>query len=328
MVRKSTGSGNSRTFPSVAESLRAESLMEIQMNDRTNKVMFGDTNSLASLVPLALFTFGALISGTVGHTSPSDNKPSNAPTLSKTVDDREPLSALKDPPLSRQEKSSGKKPDQASTSGAAPNSGERFPDTPVGRALHKHLLILVDVSAGADEKKERSLEELRKNPKEVSQVLLAAYHHANSADYFGRWLLTLTLSELKTNEAYSGLRELATSKIPSGLKDNDHEGSALANESAIRQNAAEGLAQLARAGNSAAEKDLLGLAVSPPSGDDAVRTVAIKGYLAAGRDYDARVRTMKAQVPKRYYDVVTLTVSPPDQVTVPSNSAAKPKNGG
>lgn len=302
------------------------------MNDLTNKIAFGDTRSFASsLAPLAVFALAALISGcthsektatTVDHGSPGGDKSSNAPVLSKTVDDREPLSAVADPPASRQEPAGGKKSDRVTATGDAPKSDERFPNTPLGHALHQHLQTLVDISAGADERKERSLEELRKNAKEANQALLAAYQREDSKNYFGRWLLSLTLAELKTNEAYSALSEIAKSQVPSGLKDNDREGSALSNESAIRQNAAEGLAQLARAGNAAAEKDLLSLAVRPPSGDDAVRTVAIKGYLAAGRDYEKRVHTMKAQLPKRYHDVVTLTVSPPEQVAAPS---AKPE---
>jgi len=218
--------------------------------------------------------------------------------------------------------------DKASMAPGKPRSGEHFPDTPIGRALDQHLLILVDINPGADARKARSLAELRTHAKEASQVLLDAYHGADPADTFGRWLISLTLGELKTNEGYPGLTEIAHSEIPAGLKDTDREGSALANESAIRQNAAGGLALLARAGNAAAEHDLLSLALSPPSGDEAVRTVAIKGFLAAGSDYAARVQTLKAQLPSRYHDVVTLTVSDPEPAFPPDHVAANPKNGG
>jgi hypothetical protein len=211
---------------------------------------------------------------------------------------------------------------------SSPSSGEHFPDTPVGRALDKHLLILVDINPGADDRKQRSLVELRSHAKEASQVLLDAYHGANPADTFGRWLISLTLGELQTNDGYLGLTEIANSAIPAGLKDTDREGSALANESAIRQSATAGLAALARAGNTAAEHDLLSLALSPPSGDEAVRTAAIKGYLAAGSDYEARVQTLKAQLPGRYHDVVTLTVSQPEPAFPPDHVPASPKNGG
>jgi HEAT repeat protein len=223
---------------------------------------------------------------------------------------------------------SGEGVDRVSLAPVTPSSGEHFPDTPVGRALDKHLLILVDINPGADDRKQRSLEDLRRHAKEASQALLDAYHGADPADSFGRWLISLTLGELKTNEGYPGLREIATSANPAGLKDSDREGSALTNESAIRQNAAGGLAGLARAGNTEAEKDLLSLALSPPSGDDAVRTVAIKGYLAAGTDYEARVQTLMAQLPRRYHDVVTLTVSQPEPAAPPDRLPASPKNGG
>jgi hypothetical protein len=218
--------------------------------------------------------------------------------------------------------------DRAAMAPGAPSSGEHFPDTPVGRALDSHLRTLVDVNPGADDRKQRSLEELRRHPREVSQALLDAYHDADRADYFGRWLISLTLWEVRTDEAYRGLQEIARSAIPAGLKDNDREGSALANESAIRQNAAEGLAALARAGNAEAERDLLSLALDPPSGDDAVRTVAIKGYLAAGSDHEARVQTLKSQLPGRYHDVVTLTVSQPEDAAPPELLPASPKNKG
>lgn len=300
------------------------------MSGRTNVLASGTTRSTLSFhVPLALLAlslFSAYLhaANTATSVSASDYQPAKAPALSATLDAREPLSALKDPPARK----TIKKHDQVSPKADAPNSGEHFPDTAVGRALHKHLLILVDVSEGADARKDKSLEELRKNAKETNAALLSAYKKADPADYFGRWLISLTMWELKTDESYAALRDIAKSEIPAGLKDNDLAGSARSNESAIRQNATAGLAQLAHAGNAAAEKDLLSLALAPPSGDDAVRTVAIKGYLAAGRDYDARVRTLMAQLPKRYDDVVTLAVSPPEPVAAPGNSAIKTRNGG
>jgi hypothetical protein len=208
------------------------------------------------------------------------------------------------------------------------SSGERFPATPVGRALDHHLLILVDVSPGADDRKLRSLLELRRNAKEASQDLLDAYHAADPADGFGRWLLSLTLSELKSNDGYPGLKEIANAEIPGDLPDNDHDGDARANESAIHQSAVSGLAALALAGNAAAEQDLLSLALAPPSSDDAVRTLAIKGYLAAGADYDARVQALEAQLPSRYHDVITLAVSQPEEATPPDRRPARPNHGG
>jgi hypothetical protein len=274
---------------------------------------------LPSLSVCAAFTFACTSPAQTSHA------PSSPPTVAVTDLGGEPTTAKASESQAR--KARAKKPDRASITAGSPSSGERFPDTPVGRALHKHLLILVDISAGADERKERSLEELRKNPKEASQTLLAAYHAADPKDFFRRWLLTLTLSELGSNEAYLGLHEIAHSKVPADLKDNDLEGSQLANESAIRQNSVSGLILLARAGNSAAEKDLLGLALDPTSGDDAVRTAAIKGYLVAGRDYEARVQTLKARLPSRYHDVVTLTVSEPDEASEP-RPAVRPRNGG
>lgn len=207
-------------------------------------------------------------------------------------------------------------------------SGEHFPDTPIGRALEQHMLTLVDISPGADERKLRSLAELRQHAKEASQDLIDAYHQADAADGFGRWLLSLTLGELQTDDGYPGLKEIAYAPIPDGLGDSDRDGNAAANESAIRQNAAEGLAALAHNGNAGAEQDLLALALRPPSGDDAVRTVAIKGYLAAGGDYAARVQALKAQLPPRYHDVVTLTVSQPEDATPPDFAPGRSRNGG
>jgi len=206
----------------------------------------------------------------------------------------------------------------ASSPPAAPRPGHspgRFADTPVGRALHEHLRILTDVSAGADARKVRSLAELRKNAKEASDELMNAYRVAPKQEYFGRWLLTLTLAELNSPEAYLALREIATSEVR--LESDDPRTHERMNESVIRQSAVMGLAFLAQSGNSSAEVDLLNLAFNPPSGDGAARVMAIKGYLGAGRDYDARVKTLMAQLPAEYQDVVTLTVSTPEPLPLP-----------
>jgi hypothetical protein len=191
----------------------------------------------------------------------------------------------------------------------------RFPDTPVGRALEEHLLISTDVTAGADARKAQSIAELRKNVEEASEELIGAYRKAPTQQYFGRWLLSLTLAELNSPEAYAPLREIATSEIQ--VESADPEKREFMNESVIRQSAVMGLALLAKSGNTAAEEDMLNLALNPPSGEDAVRAMAIKGYLGANSDYDARVQTLLAQLPEQYQALVTLTVSRPDPPHVP-----------
>src|SRR5215471_1630951 len=97
---------------------------------------------------------------------------------------------------SRPKEVSATKPDQSAAAEGGASAGGRFPNTPVGRALEQHLKTLVDISGGADERKERSLTELRKNAKEASASLLAAYHATEPRDFFRRWLLSQTLSEL------------------------------------------------------------------------------------------------------------------------------------
>lgn len=277
-----------------------------------------------SSIGIMLAAAGALGYERAHRVEPAVQDAASTPTSAPSGASRSPVAAAL-PPMAT---AGGTSVDRAAMAPGAPRSGEHFPDTPVGRALDQHLLVLVDVNPGADDRKQRSLEELRKHPKEVSQALLDAYHGADPADAFGRWLISLTLWELGSEEGYPGLREIANSAIPAGLRDSDRDGNALANESAIRQNAAEGLAALARAGNAAAQSDLLSLALNPPSGDNAVRTVAIKGYLAAGSDYEARVQTLKSQLPSRYHDVVTLTVSQPEDAVPPDLLPASHKNKG
>jgi hypothetical protein len=171
-------------------------------------------------------------------------------------------------------------------------SSERFPDTPMGRALHKHLLILIDITAGADERKESSLEELRKSPKEASQALLSAYRAADPRDFFRRWLTSLTLSELGSDEAYLGLREIAYSRIPEDLKDNDL-GALSANEShpaepvVVDPPRRAGNPRPRRPGESA--QSAVERRRGPDGGD--------QGLSSGGKDYEARVRTPKARLP-------------------------------
>jgi hypothetical protein len=206
---------------------------------------------------------------------------------------------------------------------AQSDAKKRFPDTPVGRALQAHLLTLTDLTAGADARKQVSLAGLQQNPKEAAGNLMDAYRAAPKQEHFGRWMLSLTLAELKSPEAYSALREIATSEIR--LESADPEKHELMNESAIRQSAVRGLAFLAKNGHSGAEQDLLDLALNPPSGEGAVRAMAIKGYLAAGGDYAVRVQTLLARLPAQYHGVVTLNVSRPSRPPVPIRpNPAKP----
>ncbi len=205
----------------------------------------------------------------------------------------------------------------------AQSANRRFPDTAVGRALDQHLLILQDQTAGADARKAVSLAGLRKNAKEASGNLIDAYRAAPKQEYFGRWMMSLTLAELKSPDAYSSLKEIATSEIH--LQSNDPDKHERMNESVIRQSAVMGLAFLAKSGSADAAQDLLNLALNPPSGEGAVRVMAIKGYLAAGSDYEARVQTLMARLPAPYRGVVTLTASKRERPPLPIQpNPAKP----
>lgn len=212
-------------------------------------------------------------------------------------------------------KPTAKIPEQKKSSADQPRPS-KFPDTEVGRRLEKNSVAMVSFGEGVEERYQASLEELRKNPEESIKVLKEVYQNAEETQYFGRWKLVHTMSAIQDKAALAPLSEIAVSPIPPEKYPRvEHAPSSTAQESHIRVTALDGLAYLARNGQEEAEGVLL--QSSRDNTDRTIRRRAIRGYLAAGDNYEERETKLKAIVPEEQHDLIHLDVTPISEMPQP-----------
>lgn len=175
---------------------------------------------------------------------------------------------------------------------------------------------MVGFGEGAEERYQASLEELRKNPEESIRILKDVYQKVEETQYFERWKLVETMSAIQDEAALAPLSEIAVTPIPPEKYERvEHAPSSTAQESNIRVTALDGLAYLARDGHEEAEGVLL--QSSRDNTDVTVRRRAIRGYLAAGDNYEERATKLKSIVPEEQHNLIHLDVTPISEVPQP-----------
>jgi hypothetical protein len=136
---------------------------------------------------------------------------------------------------------------------------------------------------------------LRANDDDVVEMLADAYDDAPEDALQWRWALVQTLAALETNLALDALEEIAFSPAPSANPPTSQHLTLTGSdqELLIRGRAAEGIARLAKAGNSTADALLLDCAENCSI---LAQMYSITGYLATG-NRAARVVQVKAVLP-------------------------------
>ncbi|ATB35161.1 hypothetical protein CYFUS_000573 [Cystobacter fuscus] len=179
-----------------------------------------------------------------------------------------------------------------------------FPSSTVGDLLTRHLNLMVSVGEEVESRYQESLRLIQKEPEAV-RLLQDAYAKTVETEYFLRWQLVYTLASLNQREALSGLVRIALSTIPAERGGSD-EFFTTGQESNIRVAAVDGLASLAKLGVTEAGSYLLRLS---QHSDLSIRQRAVRGYLAAGSDYDARAKLLQANLPTSDHWLITLRVT-------------------
>jgi hypothetical protein len=150
--------------------------------------------------------------------------------------------------------------DKANDNQSQPQDVELFPDTPTGKQLRAHMMVLAipaPTMKEADSKYMASVVELKKNPGEAVKLVHAAYKKIDDQHYFNRWGLVKTLGDLESTKASQPLADIATSTIPPEKSSDLHHFSTQEEELIIRIRAVEGLAVLAQRGDKYAQDVVL-----------------------------------------------------------------------
>lgn len=209
--------------------------------------------------------------------------------------------------------------DQAPPSSNAPSKSD-FSDTEAGSRLERHLFAMAALGENAEEEYQASLAELKKFPQESAQTLSEVYQKMGEDRYVDRWKVVHTMAALQNDAAFEPLNSIAKAPIPPEKFPGSHGISSSGQESTIRVTAADGLATLAKNGNSAAEAALLQLATDKVN--VTLRRRAIRGYLAAGGDYEERAQFLKSKIPAGHHRLIHLDVTPLEDFPLP-----KPESG-
>ena len=174
-----------------------------------------------------------------------------------------------------------------------------FPDTTVGRLVAANMDALVGVGENAEANYQVSLKRLRAQPDAVAKVLYESYLKTSEDRYFRRWALVETLRELGSNHALTALFQIAFSPVPDEKAPGSEE-STRSKESNIRVTAVDGLAEIARLGDPAAESML---ARFFPHDDISVRRSAIRGYLRSGQAMQFNSAGASSEIQRRTTDL-------------------------
>ncbi len=165
-----------------------------------------------------------------------------------------------------------------------------FPDTPVGRLLTHHMFAAEGMGPDAEAIYQESLEALRVNPREATNLLDNAYQEMEENRYLDRWKVVDTLAELGTHEALEVLSEIAEQPVPLETAAEEEHFSSQSEEQMIRAAAISGIEELASRGVTEADTELYRLASVP---DPVVRESAVLAYRRSGTDQQARTTELK-----------------------------------
>jgi hypothetical protein len=178
----------------------------------------------------------------------------------------------------------------------APSPGVSiFPNTPAGGAAGAVVQAARKIGPGAETSYQASLQQLRSNGAEATNVLMAGYRSVDPADYGTRSLLVEILAELGQPETLPALTEIARSPVPPPEHARDDVLNPFVEESVIRLVAVRGIGTFA-AGDRQAQDTLLMLLRSDaaPVREEAARALWVT---SAQIEDNARREAIRAQIP-------------------------------
>lgn len=155
--------------------------------------------------------------------------------------------------------------------------------TPNGERLQRLLEAIEGFGDDADEYFEEALEDAKKHRDGVLFEVARAMGDCHDDDYPLRWSLTYAAATIGGKKALPLLVNVAQTPIPEEKSPDPHSFSSVEEETIIRTTAVDGIADLARDGNEAAEEALFDLVRSPSF---SIRRAAVTGLRSSPRGDD------------------------------------------
>ncbi len=130
-----------------------------------------------------------------------------------------------------------------------------FSDSDIGRNLSTLIIALSNDSKNSSV----ILDKLKSNPQECAEELTHAFTKLREIEYNARWLIVYCASQFELPEFIKLLSQIAKSEIPNEKSENIHLFSTVAEETAIRLTAIEGIKNIGQKSYKEAETELLDL---------------------------------------------------------------------
>ena len=159
------------------------------------------------------------------------------------------------------------------------------PETAAGMLLRDLVATMHGAGDDAEERYQNALRQACEDPDALLVEVARALGDCSERDYALRWSLVYTAGQLKNPASLPLLKTVVTTPIPPERSRDPHSFSTVAEDTALRTTAVEGVAALARDGDEQATRALLGfLDIDSIS----IRRSAVQGLLAAPNADDLR----------------------------------------
>ncbi|MHA7057240.1 HEAT repeat domain-containing protein [Aquimarina sp. M1] len=180
--------------------------------------------------------------------------------------------------------------------------GEIVSGLPYGNLVNEHINLSMGFGKDAEEKYQRSLYMLRRQPK-ISASLFEIYHKVPAENYLYRTMVVEALKELNTDTSLQYLYKIAMTRIPRDTQPENEEIDTRTDEIIIRLTAVEGIGILAINKNEEAEKALIQLIDHE---DLSVRQMAVRSYLLSPfGNIQEKKKELYEKLPREEYWYIT-----------------------
>ena len=182
--------------------------------------------------------------------------------------------------------------------------------------IKNHFPHMQFVGEGAEEKYQRSIDELRKNKDEVTELLIQDYSQITEENYLLRQQIIETMRALHSEKSIPIFTELLMEKFPEEKSQDIHHGSTQLEEGIIRLTAIEGLGYFAKEGSNKEVLITLLEIVKNTNSPLPLKRQAVREYLHSSKDKETLAKNktlLKEFLPKESHFIVTEKVDQPEE---------------
>ena len=184
------------------------------------------------------------------------------------------------------------------------------------KKIKNHFPHMQFVGEGAEEKYQKSIDELRKNKDEVTELLIHDYSKTDEENYLTRQQIIETIRALHSEKSIPMFTELLMEKFPEEKSQDIHHGSTQLEEGIIRLTAIEGLGYFAKEENKKEVLITLLEIVKNTTSPLPLKRQAVREYLHSSKNQETLLKNkvlLKEFLPEQEHFIVTEKIDQPEE---------------